>query len=478
MASGNTFNSIWLSRRGRSGRPRGLIASCALGSSLLLAGCMSVPVPDLPNSTPTTWSSPASASGAPVDLQQWWRALGDPTLDALVAEAVGSNLDLRQATLRLQAARLVAGTWRSGFLPAITATAKPTQDASARDSYYQAGIEATWEPGLFGSADSSRLLALAAAGNAESLRNAAQVTVVAGVVRSYLDLAVAQGQLGLRQQEEALDVRAEQMVATRQRLGLAELGEQDRARVKHEASRAAVAQMKDAADSAARALALLLGRDGPDPAWQGIRTLPTLGAFHVQQLPADMLRQRPEVALAEAEVMRAAGEHGMARAALYPRFSLGGSIVYSYNITQNARVHTDSSPSFGPYIDIPLWDWGQRRAREQAGEKELDAALLGYRKAVLEGVSEVETALSSLDRQQASIQSLRAAGEVAGKQVQQQGRRVALGLSSDFDGLELQRTALATQADLIGAEGMRLLAFVSLYRALGGAAPPPEEPVE
>lgn len=478
MASGNTFGSIRLSLRRPSQGPRGLRLACAAAGSLLLAGCMSVPVPDLPGRTPDAWTTVPPAAGAPVDLQHWWKTLADPTLDALVAEALGSNLDLRQASLRLEAARMVAGTWRSGFLPAISAFARPTQDASARDSYYQTGIEAAWEPGLFGSADSARLLAVAGAGNAESLRNAAQVAVVAGVVRSYLDLAVAQGQLDLRLREEALDARAEQQVATRQRLALAEPGEAERARARHAASRAAVAQMKEAADSAARALALLLGRDAPDAAWQGIRTLPQLGAFRVQQVPADLLRHRPEVALAEAEVLRAAGEHGQARAALYPRFSLGGSLVYSYNITQNARVHTDSSPSFGAYIDIPLWDWSQRRTREQASEKELDAAVLGYRKAVLESVAEVEGALGSLDRQQSSISALRVADEAATAQVRQQARRVALGLSSDFDGLELERAAIGTQIDLVGAQGMRLLAFVALYRALGGAAPPPMEPIE
>lgn len=88
---------------------------------------------------------------------------------------------------------------------------------------------------------------------------------------------------------------------------------------------------------------------------------------------------------------------------MYPRISLGGSILYAYNLTQNARSNSDSSPSIGPYVDIPLWDWGQRRARFHADEKQLDAALLGYRKAVLEGVSEVEGALGSLARQDSSI---------------------------------------------------------------------------
>jgi len=115
------------------------------------------------------------------------------------------------------------------------------------------------------------------------------------------------------------------------------------------------------------------------------------------------------------------------------------------------------------------------RARYQSDDKQLDAALLGYRKAVLQGVAEVEGALGSLARQDSSIQSLQVADEAARQQVVRQARQVQLGLSSEFDGLETQRAALSAQADLIGAQGARVLAFASLYRAVGGA-PLPAEP--
>jgi len=439
---------------------------------LALAGCMSVPVPDLPDRTPTAWTQVPQGQGVAVDARQWWKVLSDPALDGLVDQAIAGNLDLQQATLRLQAVRIVAGTSDSRFLPEITASAKQVQDAAAVDTYFHAGIEAIWDLGLFGAAESAQLSAQASAGNAVALRNAAQVAVIADVVRSYLDLTVAQAQQDLLARQQAVDDRGEQLALVRQRLRLDEPGELERLRARQAATRAAIAQARENADNAARALALLLGRERPDPAWHAYRTPPTLGAFTLQQVPADLLRYRPQILLAESEVMQAAASKGAARAAMYPRISLGGSILYAYNLTQNARSNSDSSPSIGPYIDIPLWDWGQRRARFHADEKQLDAALLGYRKAVLEGVSEVEGALGSLARQDSSIQSLRAANDVARQQVKRQARQVQLGLSSEFDGLDTQRAALASQADLIGAQGARVLAFASLYRALGGAPLP------
>ncbi|HHA2859335.1 TPA: TolC family protein [Stenotrophomonas maltophilia] len=469
------ISSVAVPRAGHGLSLHPVLRPAALLASLALAGCMPVPVPDLPDRTPSTWTRVPQGQGVAVDAKQWWKVLADPALDGLVDQAIAGNLDLQQATLRLQAVRIVAGTSDSRFLPEISASAKQVQDAAAVDTYFHAGIEAIWDLGLFGAAESAQLSAQASAGNAEALRNAAQVAVIADVVRSYLDLTMAQAQQDLLVRQQAVDDRGEQLALVRQRLRLDEPGELDRLRARQAATRAATAQARETADNAARALALLLGRDGPDPAWRAYRTPPTLGAFSLQQVPADLLRHRPQILLAESEVMQAAASKGSARAAMYPRVSLGGSILYAYNLTQNARSNSDSSPSIGPYVDIPLWDWGQRRARFHADEKQLDAALLGYRKAVLEGVSEVEGALGSLARQESSIQSLRAADDAAGQQVKRQARQVQLGLSSEFDGLDTQRAALAAQADLIGAQGARVLAFASLYRALGGA-PLPVEP--
>ena len=96
----------------------------------------------------------------------------------------------------------------------------------------------------------------------------------------------------------------------------------------------------------------------------------------------------------------------MARSALYPRLSLGGSVLYAYNMTQNHRSNNNFVPAGGPTIDIPLWDWGARQAQVKAGEQGIAAALAGYRKAVLSGVSEVEESLSALARERERIAAL------------------------------------------------------------------------
>lgn len=326
-----------------------------------------------------------------------------------------------------------------------------------------------WELGLFGAAESGRILAQADLERAEARQQGLRVSLVAAVVRNYLDLGVANGQIEILRQIQAIDSKAERFTLTRLNAHLGSQKEVDAASLQRWQTQSELAAMRLTADRAARALALLLGRSGPDPAWYEAVQPGTLTSFALHDIPADLLRTRPDIGEAEAEVLRAAASLGIARAAMYPRLSLGGSILYSYNVTQNRRSNSNFVPSVGPTIDIPLWDWGVRRAQVVASERGIDAALLGYQQAVLTGVSEVEEALSSLERLRERVQALEEAGQAQARRVAAQRQLAALGLSSDFETLAEKRSFLEARAKTELARGSRTLAFVALYKALGGA---------
>lgn len=449
--------------------------STSVVCSLLLAGCVTLDKPELPTHTPTSWYENSPKNAPAIALRSWWQTLQDPTLNALIDEALTANLDLAQASQRLQSERLIAGRWQSPFLPTVTANAHPTQDVSATDMYYHASLDMTWELGLFGALDNAKLSANARLYQAEAVEQGARVMVVANVVRHYLDLGLSQHQQRLLHSQLALDEETLELALTRQRAHLGTPEDSTQAHVRVAQTRANLAIEREAASRSARALAVLLGRDQPDAAWNNLPTLLQTPAFTLRELPADLLRTRPDIHTAEAEVLQAAAQVGLARAALFPRLSLGGSILYAYNTTQNMRTSTDYAPSVGVYIDIPLWDWGQRRTRMQANEALLDAALLGYRKAVLDGVSEVENALSGLTHQQERINALQSAEQALKNQQQSQRTLQSLGLSSRYDQLLQQRAVLETQSELLRAQAARTLSFIALYKALGGA-PLPEKP--
>lgn len=424
---------------------------------------------------PQAWHQQAPASDADtreIALHTWWQSLNSPGLDALVAEALAGNLNIAQARQRLQQEEALASHAGARFLPALSATASVLQDAAATESYFHAGLEMTWEPGLFGTASNSKLSSSADVLSARAQEQAARVAVVAGVVRSYLDLGYAAQQTKLLQSMIEAEHRTQELAAIRARTHLG--GEDIALEARQQAGRlsAELALVNDAADRAAWSLAILLGRTAPDPSWRHAIAMAKVPAFRLKHVPADLLRTRPDIQQAEATVLSAAAELGLARAALYPRFALAGSLLYTYNLTHGNSPQVDSIFPVWPVIDIPLWDWGLRRSRVTAGEHRLEAELLAYRQTVLSSIAEAEGALAAMARQQERTDALGNALLAQDEHAQAQRVLAGLGLASDFDALAIQRSRLQLELERNTADASYGLAFVALYKALGGAPLP------
>ncbi|APW40469.1 hypothetical protein RD110_04585 [Rhodoferax koreense] len=448
----------------------------------IVAGCAAPALPTLPVAAPAQWrQAPGQTVAAPApDLQSWWKALGDPQLDALVEQALAQNLTLAQARSRLRQARILAGRDNMAYRPSVSAGARTLQDVSATDTYFQASLDAVWELGLFGARESIQRAGQARLDTAAASTQAARVSLVAEVVRSYADLRAAQVQQDLLQHMADLDAQSLALfsVQRQQRLGAPE--ERAQAEIRIAQTRAQQSQPRQIAEHAAQGLAVLLGQATPDAAWRTAsswppRSQPGLRDFRLQQVPTDLLRYRPEIRSAEADVLKSAAELGSATSELYPRITLGASLLYAHNITQNRRTNTDNVPALGPLIDIPLFDWGRRRAAVDAQKEALDASLLAYRQAVLEGVSETESALSALQLSGERRQQLQTARDLLARRVDDQATLARLGLASRLDGLGAERAALQASMEVAAAEAAHTQAFVALYKALGGAPIPADE---
>ncbi len=220
---------------------------------------------------------------------------------------------------------------------------------------------------------------------------------------------------------------------------------------------------------------MLLGRDAPDPAWSTAAASSAPGQLQiaaVDSVPADLLRRRPDIAAREAEVISAAGALGIARADRYGSIGLGGAIRWSTSLLSHRRTTTHGIASFGPVIDIPLFDWGIRQARAKARGDLLEAATLAYRQTVLSAVNEVEDALTALEQQRRNVETeqqvLQAQQQVA--EAAQQRRR--LGLGSDLDVATQQAARDQATLELLEAQRQRDLAYVALHTALGSATAP------
>ena len=443
---------------------------------LLLGGCTPLASPPVPEAgIPKGFAYSIGEAGAPqVASASWWRHFNDEQLNQVVEQALASNLGLAQVKLRIERTRILLGHSEDEFLPELHARTQFVNSPDVKDSYFQYGFDASWELDLFGRGDATRNLARASLQLAETGESAARTALVAEVVRHYLALRAHQQQASLLNQQGSLLQQEQELIAVRQRLQLPMLQQQSQLQQQVLELEGKRLEQQHQSEMAAQQLAQLLGKTTVEAQWLQARPLPVLAPFRFDALPAELLRSRADIRVAEAEVLRAASELGIARAELYPHLALGTSYYLANNVTNDIDLSnpTHSTLGIAPLIDIPLFDWGRRRAAVHANELQLQEALLAYRQAVQEAVAETETALLSMQWQAKWQQQSQEQGIFLQAQTEKQALRVAHGFSSKLDQLALDRKRIEQQQAAVEVQMQYNLAFVALYKALGGAALP------
>ena len=437
-----------------------------------MMGCGNASLPPLPKVVPATWDRPLeSAPGAPVsDPRAWWLTLNDPTLTSLVDRALTQNLSVAQAESRLRQARLQHGYDRRELLPFLSLSARPAQDVSARDTYYQVGLDANWELGLFGASESVDQRAAGRWEEAAGADEAVRISVIGDVVLQYIGLRSAERRTKLLDRQIALDLQALRIAETleQERIGGAQAALD--ADVDLQQSRAARSVADQAITEGAQGLASLLGTTAPEPGWSKAAPMPLVGKLGFDRTPADLLRCRPEIRMAAAKVLEAGAELGLARADLYPHLTLGASLLFSYNLSQRDSISTTQLiPFIGPFIDIPLFDWGRRSLAVDVRAEALNGSLLAYRDAVIQAVAEAQNAMAALDRQAARVVAFRDVARDRRAQIARIRTRERLQLASSTERVVAERAALEADLDLIDANTAHTMAFVALYKAMGAA---------
>jgi NodT family efflux transporter outer membrane factor (OMF) lipoprotein len=447
-------------------------------SALLLGACaLNTPLPELPKNAPAAFrnapQTQAPPSPAP-DLEHWWHAFNDAQLDQLIERALAQNLTLQQARLRLVAARALQHKSGTQFEPQVSFHTFAQPDPNGSTSYFEIGFDAEWEFGFFGRGLANARVAAADLQAAEAGIAAARATLIAEVARSYVDLRAAQVRASLLDAAVSLHRENTELGTLRLRLNLASQSDLDKLDAEFATAQADAAEPAQTIAQAQQALAVLLAEQTPDENLLATGTLPTLHDVAFGQTPADLLRTRPEIRKAELDVLRAAGDLGIARADLWPKLALGGFLTSSTRMVGDLDRPNKAIGGVGPVIQIPIFDWGMRRDVVNAREAALQVAVLGYKQAVLEGVAEAESALAQWRRTQAQLAAASASVLAMNRGAERARHLQNIGLADKVDSATAQIGATQAQLGYTLAQREAALAFIAVYKSFGGALPPLE----
>jgi len=419
-----------------------------------------------------------AAQPAPAELASWWARFDDPLLARLIGEASAGNLDLAQAGSRLVQARESLIQARAGLVPTVGASAGAGRDFGPGNdrSSFNVGADASWEIDLFGRI---RRGVEAAGADAEAVyydREALRVAIAAEVATNYIQARLAQERLALARDTLAIADDNLQIAGWRVEAGLVSSLDSEQARAARAQTAASIPTIENAFTSATYRLAVLTGR-APGALTAELteaKPIPKGPADVAVGIPADTLRQRPDVRSAERGLAAQTARIGVAEAQLYPALRLSGNIgTAAFSLGGLFEAITGGIFSS---LSQTLFDGGRLRSQLRSQQAATEGALAAYRQSVLTSLEDVENALLALNSARARQAQFAIALEAANNSAILARIQYRSGLTDFRQLLETERSLLSARDGLVGSRGDEALALVQLYRALGGGWDPNAAP--
>jgi outer membrane protein, multidrug efflux system len=460
--------------RSRTSPPSAALA-LALAATLALTGCASLTartqaLPEV--AVPSQWTATAPADSATA-LADWWQRFNDPLLSSLVTQALQANTTVRTAQANLAQARALRDVQSANMGPTVGASASAQRNKSGDNpagNSFRAGFDASWEPDIFGGKRAGLNASEADALASQASLADTQVSIAAEVAVAYLQLRGSQARLAIARSNLASQQETLQITEWRVQAGLITSLELSQARTSTEQTLAQIPALETAVAQTQHALAVLTGkaptalRAQLDP----VNTVPLPPDDLALSIPAQTLRQRPDVRVAEAQIAAALARVSQADAARYPSFQLSGSMGLSSialsSLTSGASLVTGLLSS----VSVPLFDGGAARAQVRSQEAGLEKARVTYEAVLLNALQEVEDALVALRGNRERLIRLRNASESAEQAALLATQRYRSGLVDFQTVLDTQRSLLSTQDSLASTQAELSADHVRLYKALGG----------
>jgi NodT family efflux transporter outer membrane factor (OMF) lipoprotein len=431
---------------------------------------------------------------APQDAVEWWGVLNDPVLDQLVAAAQKDNNNIRIAGLRVLESRAALGIALGNRYPqaqvvAGDATALGLSESNANTAggadlnytQYNLGVSASWELDFWGrfrrgveSADANLLASIASYDDA-------LVLLTAQIADIYVVIRTTEEQLRIARENLTLQQRSYDIVEVLYRHGASNELDVQQAQTLLLSTRATIPSLEITLRQSHHALATLLGLPPADlsQALGGEGLIPEVPRQIMVGVPADMLRQRPDVRQAELRAMAQNAQVGVAKAGLYPSFSINGSLgLAAAGNTDTTRTmesgigelfRSDSvTYAIGPSFVWPFLNYGRIENNIRVQDARLQQALVQYRETVIQAAREVEDAMAAFVGSQQQDAIMIDTVQSAKRSTELSMIRYQEGFADYQRVLDAQQALFGQQQRYVQNQGFAIRSLISVYKALGG----------
>jgi NodT family efflux transporter outer membrane factor (OMF) lipoprotein len=450
--------------------------------SLVLVALTScaLPIPGARNNValPADWKNAGKfpVASPSQDMSRWWSHFEDPTLSSLISSALKNSPNIATASARVREARSRRDAESALLFPFLGGSTSASSNDNSGDganstTNFNARLNASWEVDLFGRRRSIVEAAAAQIGATEENFHSVQAALAAEIATSYTRLRVNQAALSVI--ENIVKTRADtsQLATWRAQAGETDSLEAEQALSSLEQARASVPALQQSISQTQNLLALLAGQvPGSLDAKlsRGLKTIPYPDRSLALGIPADTLRQRPDVRLAGYQLLAAAANVRAATAERYPSLNLSGSL--GLNTLSSGKIFNPETVTSGVIAGLtgPIFDAGRIRSNIAAQSAIEEQALQTYRATVLLALSEVEDSLIACRRTTERLTALEKATSSARQAALLAEQRYQAGVIDILTVLDSQRTLLGLEDSLFTARANRTIAYIQLYRALGG----------
>ncbi|OEC94057.1 efflux transporter outer membrane subunit (plasmid) [Rhizobium sp. AB2/73] len=445
-----------------------------------LTGCVVGPDYKTPAlAVPTHWGSKATSKPPQTpQLSQWWKQLRDPTLDALVEEAVAGNLDVATAKAKIREARATYREQRGALFPTVEGTASATRNRTAASdgtpasvyNEYEPGFDASWELDLFGGNKRAAEAAKYGVDAAEEDLRDTLVTLVGDVASYYVQAREYQALRDLAHRTGVSQRRTAELTQAEFGAGTATAIDAAKAAGEAASTEADIPTYETSYAQAVHKLAVLLGKP---PAALDER-LKTGGAIPRPKLdvsagiPADILLSRPDVRGAERQLAQYTAKIGQAEADRYPSVSLTGSISSSATSISDLGKKSTIGWSFGPSLTVPIFQGGQLKAAVDVAKAQRDQYYIAYQSAVLTAMQDVEDGIVSLTQERLKNAKLITSAASYRKAADLSHELNKAGAVDYLNVLDADRSLYSAESSLIQSTANIASNYISLNKALGG----------